>query len=96
MAQYAYNYNPTGSKPYLSNPITQDEFHSWTKENMYRTSYATMYTDVIIIILSIITSFNRNPMNQKIISSLDMLDSSQDLNQELNLDEPLLKSPKRV
>ena len=50
MAQYSYEYNPAGTKSYLNDKINQDSFHAWTKENMYRTSYATMYTDVLKII----------------------------------------------
>ena len=49
MSQYSYNYNPNGTKSYLNDKINQDSLHAWTKENMYRTSYATMYTDVISI-----------------------------------------------
>lgn len=45
MAHFAYDYNPTKTQSYLDNKITDDKFHSWGKDNMYRTSYASMYTD---------------------------------------------------
>lgn len=44
MSQYAYDYNPAKTQDVRLNPITVDKFNQWTKDNMYRTSYGTLYT----------------------------------------------------
>jgi len=46
MAHFAYDYNPAKTIDYRQSKITNDRFFAWTAENMYRTSYATSYTDV--------------------------------------------------
>ena len=43
---YAYDYS-SKSKPYNQNNITQGDFFKWSKENFYRTSYVSNYTNVI-------------------------------------------------
>lgn len=45
MAQFAYDYNPAKTRDFREGQITQGRFFAWTGENMYRTSYATAYTD---------------------------------------------------
>jgi len=44
MTHFAYDYNPAKTQSYLTNKITDDKFHLWSGDNMYRTSYASMYT----------------------------------------------------
>lgn len=45
MAQFAYNYNPAGTVDFRESKINNSQFFAWTGQNMYRTSYATSYTD---------------------------------------------------
>jgi len=45
MSHFAYDYNPAKTVDYRQSKITNDKFFAWTAENMYRTSYATSYTD---------------------------------------------------
>jgi hypothetical protein len=45
MSQFAYDYNPAKTVDYRESKITNNRFFSWTAENMYRTSYATSYTN---------------------------------------------------
>jgi len=44
MAHFAYDYNPAKTQDYRQTGINSNTFHAWTQENMYRTSYATSYT----------------------------------------------------
>lgn len=46
MAHFAYDYNPAKTVDFRSSRIENNRFFAWTGENMYRTSYATAYTDV--------------------------------------------------
>lgn len=48
MAQFSYNYNPAGTVDFRESKINNSQFFAWTSNNMYRTSYATAYTDVFI------------------------------------------------
>lgn len=45
MSQYAYDYNPAKTEDYRKSRISEDKFFDWSKENLYRSSYATSYTD---------------------------------------------------
>ena len=44
----------------MSDAKSEDKFHLWTKDNFFRTSYTTMRTNVIIILL-----FSFNTLTQK-------------------------------
>jgi hypothetical protein len=44
MSQFAFD--PKKTPDYRLNRIEEDRFHSWSKDNMWRTSYANSYTDV--------------------------------------------------
>jgi hypothetical protein len=45
MSQFAYT--PIQNEDYRVNTIKEDKFSSWTQENLYRTSYASSYRDVL-------------------------------------------------
>jgi len=45
MAQFAYDCNPAKTVDYRQSQIENNRFFAWTGQNMYRTSYATAYTD---------------------------------------------------
>ena len=50
MSQYAYN--PLISKK-QENPIDHSKFSEWSKNNLYRTSYASHWTNVFLIKIQI-------------------------------------------
>jgi hypothetical protein len=45
MAHFAYDCNPAKTVDYRQSNIQNNRFFAWTGENMYRTSYATSYTN---------------------------------------------------
>jgi len=45
MAHFAYDYNPAKTVDFRQSKIENNKFFAWTGENMYRTSYATSYTN---------------------------------------------------
>jgi len=45
MAHFAYDYNPAKTVDFRQSRIENNKFFAWTGENMYRTSYATSYTN---------------------------------------------------
>jgi len=45
MAHFAYDCNPAKTVDYRQSNIENGRFFAWTAENMYRTSYATSYTN---------------------------------------------------
>ena len=47
MAHFAYDPYFAGKKVTQEQKIGEDHFHAWTKDNHFRTSYGTMYTQVI-------------------------------------------------
>jgi hypothetical protein len=77
MSQFAYT--PIQNEDYRVNNITEKNFTSWTQENLYRTSYATSYTDVNHFL--ILEAF-RNHMSPKTASFPAMQASFQGLNPE--------------
>lgn len=50
MSQFAYT--PIQNEDYRVNNIAEQKFTSWTKENLWRTSYANSYTDVVIVLIN--------------------------------------------
>jgi len=44
MSHFAYDYNPAKTQDYRQSGIEHNNFHAWTKDNMYRTSYGSSYT----------------------------------------------------
>ncbi|EGR34633.1 hypothetical protein IMG5_005550 [Ichthyophthirius multifiliis] len=45
MSQYAYDYDPAKTQKYQKNQISNEKFSKWTKENLYRTSYVSHWSN---------------------------------------------------
>ena len=97
MAQFTYDPFPAGKTVYQDKKISEDRFHSWTKDNHFRTSYGSMYTDVIHFTISHISLILlRNLKSQQIMLFLATLVSSQGTNPKASSEEAMLPSQKRV
>jgi hypothetical protein len=46
MSQFAYDPNPAKTIDYRTTKIDEEKLHIWSKDNFYRTSYISAYTNV--------------------------------------------------
>lgn len=46
MSKFAFDFKKEKLKAYCEKPITADNFASWSRNNFYRTSYISHYTNV--------------------------------------------------
>lgn len=46
MSQFAYDYETNKLQKYNEQPIHEENFARWSKENFYRTSYINHFTNV--------------------------------------------------
>ena len=80
MSQYAYDYNPAKTEDYRKSRISEDKFFDWSKENLYRSSYATSYTDVtespIILLIKSYEPFPKiSPNTKSLIHILSLIET---------------------
>lgn len=95
MSQFAYDYNPAKTVDYRQTGIQNNRFFAWTAENMYRTSYASSYTEVNIL-LSLSFILIRNHKNPKTTWFQAMAVSFLVLNPKLNSERAMLKLPRKA
>ena len=66
MSQFAYDYESQKLKKYNENSIQEENFARWSKENFYRTSYISHFTEVKFLhFLIFITKNLKKPLQPK-------------------------------